>query len=117
MKTRPQVVKTRVYKILYDQTWHGDYRAKGVLKSTEKDLSSRCGTKDSQLLILNECTHANIQQCSKHRITHRLQGSTQCQRRYYKGKVLQLNWRETILPAAMWLRYYWSDETAERAHT
>ena len=122
MKTRSQMVKTRINRILYNQTWHGDNKTKGKhLSSEEKERLGKCELcqgVDSQLHILNGCRHPTMMQvreCGRHQIIHRLQGATQCQRSRCTERVLKKDWSEPNPPAETWLGY-WSDETAERVH-
>ena len=121
-KTRSQVVKTRISRILYDQTWHGDNNAKGKHLSPEERARlgkcEQCEGMDLHLHILNECRHPTMMQVrewGRHQIIHRLQGATQCQRSRCMGRVLTKEWREPNPPAETWLGY-WSDEVAERVH-
>ena len=61
MKTRSQVVKTRINKILHDQTYHGYKRFKEVHISTSR--CNLCGVKD-HIYIYSMNTHMQ-QYCSK----------------------------------------------------
>ena len=122
IKTRSQVVKTRINRILYDQTWHGDNKAKGKRLSPEEiarlGICELCEGMDSQLHILNGCRHPTmmkVREWGRHQIIHRLQGATQCQRSRCMGWVLTKEWSEHNPPAETWLGY-WSDEAAERVH-
>ena len=122
MKTRSQVVKTIINRNLYDQTWHGNNKAKDKqlsLEETERISKCQlCDGVDSQLHIVNECRHPTMMQVrdwSRHQFAYRLQGATQCQRSRCMGRVLQKEWSKPNPPAKTWLGY-WSDETAERVH-
>ena len=66
MKTRSQAVKTRINRILYNQTWHGDNKAKyKQLSPKDKERIGNCKLcdgVDSQQHIRNGCRHPTMLQ-------------------------------------------------------